>query len=66
MVSGAADYPLKKWDVITQIGDNPIEDDGMVMLHGARVAFLYLVPKHTTHGRVALTVVRAGKIKLDE
>ncbi|MGZ4986363.1 MAG: S1C family serine protease, partial [Chthoniobacterales bacterium] len=27
-----ASYPLKKWDVITRIGDTPIDDEGMVKI----------------------------------
>src|SRR5580692_3687267 len=26
------DYPLKKWDVITKIGDTPVDDQGMIKL----------------------------------
>ncbi len=26
----AADYPLKEWDVVTKVGDTPIDDEGMV------------------------------------
>ena len=55
-------YPLKEWDVITKIGDTPVDDQGMIKL-GAnlRVRFQYLVQKIAKNGRVSLTVVRAGK-----
>jgi S1-C subfamily serine protease len=55
-------YPLKEWDVITKIGDTPVDDQGMIKL-GAnlRVRFVYLVQKITKNGKVPLTVVRAGK-----
>ena len=55
-------YPLKEWDVITRIGDTPIDDQGMVKL-GAnlRVRFQYLVQQVAKNGVVPLTVVRAGK-----
>jgi len=55
-------YPLKEWDVITKIGDTPVDDQGMIKL-GAnlRVRFQYLVQKITQNGKVPLTVVRAGK-----
>ncbi len=54
-----AAYPLKKWDVITRIGDAPVDDQGMVRL-GAnlRVRFQYLVQKLAKDGTVPLTVVR--------
>ena len=39
-----AAYPLKTWDVITRIGDTPIDDQGMVKLGpDLRVNFFYLV-----------------------
>jgi S1-C subfamily serine protease len=55
-------YPLKEWDVITQIGGTPVDDQGMIKL-GAnlRVRFQYLVQKIAKDGKVLLTVVRAGK-----
>jgi S1-C subfamily serine protease len=56
------DYPLKKWDVITKIGDTLVDDQGMVNLdNNLRVFFKYLVQKVTKNGKVPLTVVRAGK-----
>jgi S1-C subfamily serine protease len=56
------DYPLKKWDVITQIGDTPVDDQGMVNLdNGLRVFFKYLLQKIATNGVAPLTVMRAGK-----
>ena len=58
----SADYPLKKWDVITRIGDSAVDDEGMIKL-GAnlRVRFEYLIQKLSRHGTVPLTVWRAGK-----
>ena len=57
-----ATYPLQSWDVITRIGDTPVDDQGMVKLPGnLRVRFTYLVQKTVRQGRVPLTVVRAGK-----
>jgi S1-C subfamily serine protease len=56
------DYPLKKWDIITKIGDTPVDDQGMVNLdNNLRVFFKYLLQKIATNGVVPLTVVRAGK-----
>jgi S1-C subfamily serine protease len=54
--------PLKVWDVITHIGDTPVDDQGMVQLGpNLRVRFRYLVQKLARDGKVALSVVRAGK-----
>ena len=55
-------YPLKEWDVITKIGETPVDDQGMIKL-GAnlRVHFQYLVQKIAKNGKVPLTVVRTGK-----
>lgn len=56
------DYPLKEWDLITRIGDTPIDDQGMVKVGSSlRVRFQYLVQKTTREGAVPLTLVRAGK-----
>jgi S1-C subfamily serine protease len=58
----AAGYPLKKWDVITKIGDAPVDEEGMVKIRDTlRVGFLYLVQKIARNGMVPLTVVRGGK-----
>lgn len=39
-----AAYPLKEWDVITHIGDFPIDNQGMVKLNAnSRVRFQYRV-----------------------
>ncbi len=55
-------YPLKKWDIITQIGDTPVDDQGMVNLgDDLRVAFQYLVQKDAKDGKVPLTIVRDSK-----
>lgn len=57
-----ADYPLKEWDVITRIGNTPIDDQGMIKLGEAlRVRFQYQIQHLVTNGAVSLTVVRGGK-----
>ncbi len=57
----AADYPLKKWDVITQIGDSPIDDEGMIKIGpNLRVRFEYLIQKIAHDGKVPLRVWRGG------
>ena len=41
-----AAYPLKEWDVITHIGDTPIDNQGMVKIDkDLRVNFPYLIQK---------------------
>jgi S1-C subfamily serine protease len=55
-------YPLKEWDVITKIGDTPVDDQGMIKLgDDLRVRFQYLIQHIATNGIVPLTIVRAGK-----
>jgi S1-C subfamily serine protease len=57
-----AAYPLKEWDVITHIGDTPIDNQGMIKLDkDLRVSFQYLIQKLAKSGELPLTVVRAGK-----
>ena len=57
-----ADYPLKEWDVITQIGNTPIDDQGMIKLgSNLRVRFQYQIQKIAQAGKVPLTVVRENK-----
>jgi S1-C subfamily serine protease len=58
-----AAYPLKEWDVITRIGDTPIDNQGMVKLDkDLRVSFGYLIQRLAKNGTLPLTVVRAGKV----
>jgi hypothetical protein len=55
-------YPLRQWDVITAIGDVPIDDQGMVKVGpNLRVAFTYLVQHTAQNGKVPLSIFRAGK-----
>ncbi len=57
------DYPLKEWDVITQIGDTPIDSDGKVAVrYDLRVSASYLVQKYAKDGFVPLTVFRNGSL----
>jgi len=58
----AASYQLKEWDVITKIGDVPIDDEGMIKLGDTlRVRFPYMVQKLAAKDTVPLTVFRGGK-----
>ncbi len=54
--------PLKAWDVITRIGDTPVDDQGMIQLGpNLRVRFQYLVQKLARNGKLPLSVIRGGK-----
>jgi S1-C subfamily serine protease len=57
-----AAYPLKEWDVITRVGDTPIDNQGMVKITAdLRVQFAYMIQRLAKDGKLALTVVRDGK-----
>ena len=61
-LSSDRDYPLKKWDVITKIGDAPVDNQGMIKLeNNLYVNFRYLVQNIARNGKLSLTVVRGGK-----
>ena len=46
-----ASYPLKEWDVLTRIGDTPIDNQGMIKLDkDLRVSFAYLVQRLAKDG----------------
>ena len=56
------DYPLKEWDLITKIGDVPVDNQGKVTIeNNLRVDLRYLVQKLAKDGKVPLTIVRGGK-----
>ncbi|HVU24751.1 MAG TPA: trypsin-like peptidase domain-containing protein [Opitutus sp.] len=55
-------YPLKEWDIVTKIGDTPVDDQGMVKLGtNLRVRYYYLVQKLAHDGKLPLTIIRGGK-----
>src|ERR1700733_3413401 len=57
-----ASYPLKEWDVLTRIGDTPIDNQGMIKLdRDLRVSFAYMVQHVARDGKLPMTVVRGGK-----
>jgi S1-C subfamily serine protease len=57
-----AEYPLKEWDVLTRIGDTPIDNQGMIKLDkDLRVSFAYLIQRLASNDKVPMTVIRAGK-----
>jgi S1-C subfamily serine protease len=56
-------YPLKEWDVITKIGDTPIDSDGKVAIrYDLRLSASYLVQKYAKNGLLPITVFRDGKL----
>jgi S1-C subfamily serine protease len=58
-----ASYPLKEWDVITRIGDTPIDNQGMIKLDkDLRVSFAYLIQRLAKDGELPLTVARGTKL----
>jgi S1-C subfamily serine protease len=58
----ASDNPLRKWDVVTEIGDTPIDDEGMIKIGGnLRVVFSYLFNQIASSGKAPITVIRAGE-----
>jgi S1-C subfamily serine protease len=57
------DYPLKEWDVITEIGNTPVDADGKVAVrYDLRVSASYLVQKFARNGILPLTVFRNGQV----
>ena len=60
--AGLGATPLRQWDVITRIGDTPIDNQGMIQAgDDLRVAFQYLIPKVAHDGTIPLTIVRDGQ-----
>jgi hypothetical protein len=58
-----ADYPLKEWDVVTRIGNTPIDSDGKVAIrYDLRLSASYLVQKYAKNGLLPVTVFRNGKL----
>jgi len=56
------DAVLKPWDVITKIGDTPVDDQGMVKIApNLRVHCRYLVQTVAKDGKLSMTIVRNGK-----
>jgi len=55
-------YPLKKWDVITRIGDHEVDNVGMVKVRDSlRVGFKYYLQTLAKDGKAPFTIVRDGK-----
>jgi S1-C subfamily serine protease len=59
------EYPLKKWDVVTHIGPQAIDNQGYVgVREGLRMRFLYYVPLLAKDGMIELTILRNGAEKV--
>ncbi len=55
-------YPLKEWDIITRIGSEQIDNQGMIKLdNNLRIRFQYFIQRIAKNGKILLSVVRAGK-----
>ena len=55
-------YPLKKWDVITHIGNVSIDNMGSIKLNDdVRISFKYMIQRFATNGMVPFTILRDGK-----
>lgn len=60
--SPEAGNPFKRWDLLTHVGDVPIDDEGMVRVgEQLRVRYPYLVQKLASQGRVSMRVLRGGQ-----
>jgi S1-C subfamily serine protease len=58
------DYPLRKWDVITHVGDHSVDNQGYVdVREGLRMRFLYYVAQLAKDGKIDLTILRDGEKK---
>ncbi len=58
-----AAYPLREWDVITQVGDTPVDSDGKVAVrYDLRLSASYLAQKYAKNGILPLTVFRDGRL----
>ena len=56
-------YPLQEWDVVTKIGDMPIDSDGKVAVrYDLRLSSSYLVQKYAKNGFLPLTIYREGRL----
>ena len=62
--SNDPNYPLQEWDVVTKIGDMPIDSDGKVAVrYDLRLSSSYLVQKYASNGLLPLTIYRDGRLR---
>lgn len=56
------DYPLKRGDVVTHVGEQPLDNAGTSQAsEGLRLPLSYWIEKATTEGQVSLVIRRDGK-----
>ncbi|WP_165066976.1 S1C family serine protease [Paludisphaera rhizosphaerae] len=55
------DYPLREFDVITQVGGSAIDNEGFADVDGIRLPFDAVVPRLAAAGPVAAKLIRNGK-----
>lgn len=56
------DYPLRRWDVITQIGEYPLDRQGNVLVDGdLRLNAMYLLQQLAEDGHLPCTIMRDGE-----
>ena len=61
--SSEPNYPLQEWDVVTKIGNMPIDSDGKVAVrYDLRLSSSYLVQKYAKNGFLPLTIYRNGRL----
>ena len=61
--SNDPNYPLQEWDVVTKIGDVPIDSDGKVAVrYDLRLSSSYLVQKYANNGVLPVTIYRDGRL----
>jgi S1-C subfamily serine protease len=55
-------YPLKRFDVLVQVGPYEVDNEGMIQLENEqRVPFAYVIPRLARDNGVPVTVLRQGK-----
>jgi len=58
------DFQLKLWDLVTHLGQHPIDSEGHVRVHGdLRLPAFYFVPRLVNDGKVEMTVIRNGQTR---
>ena len=56
------EYPLQVGDIVTHVGNHPVDNVGRVKLeNGLRVSLQYLIPRLAADGQVGLTIVRRAE-----
>ncbi len=56
-------YPLRPQDLITHIGETPIDNTGMVRVEGHRLLpFMYLVQREAKDGLLRVRILRDGQV----